>query len=208
VEKETHWSKFASDFEQQCNYVAGKQDMNIIRNRLSGLGKLQNTLELGCGPGTYSRILAEQSDDFFATDFSGEMVNAAKQKLKAVPNIKVERANCFDLPFDAHSFDTVFMANLLHVIAEPVKALIESKRVLKSGGRIIILSFTSDGMTFFNKLGMGYRYFRTWGKPPSGRTTLTVKKVQAMLELNGFEVEESELIGNKSKAVFAKALSN
>jgi ABC-2 type transport system ATP-binding protein len=134
------------------------------------------------------------------------MVQAARVRLKPIANTSVEKANCFDLPFQAHTFDTVFLANLLHIIPNPEKAVLESHRVLRPRGKIIVTSFTSEGMTLFSKLGMGYRYLRTWGKPPAAGTTLTVQKTRSMLEECGFTVEAATLIGSKSKAVFATAL--
>ena len=41
------------------------------------------------------------------------------------------------------------MANLLHVINEPQKVVKQSKRVLKENGKIIIIDFTPEGMSFF-----------------------------------------------------------
>lgn len=57
------------------------------------------------------------------------------------------------------------MANLLY-IPEQEKAIAESKRVLKTNGQIIILSFTLPGISLFNKLVMLCRYVKTYGKPP------------------------------------------
>jgi len=140
------------------------------------------------------------------------MVNAAKGRLKSIANIKVEKANCFNLPYPDNNFDTMFMANLLHIIPEPERAIAESKRVLKNqgGGRIIVIDFTPEGMTFFNKLGLVYRYLKTYGKPPSKRQgqNLTVEKIRIMLERSGFKIEEAKLIGNKVKAVFIRAIIN
>ena len=207
MEKEKYWSRFADDFEELNNYVVGKSDMTIILNELSEQKDLKNILELGCGNGTYSKILAKETDNLLATDFSEEMVNAANGRLKSIANIKVEKANCFNQPYPDNNFDTVFMANLLHIIPEPEKAVAKSKRVLKKSGRIIVIDFTPEGMTFFNKLKMGYRYIKTYGKPPSKRQgqNLTVKKIREMLESTGFKIEEAKLIGNKSKAAFISA---
>ena len=60
MEKEKYWSKFADDFEELNNYVVGKSDMDIILNELSKQKNLGNTLELACGSGTYSELLAKE----------------------------------------------------------------------------------------------------------------------------------------------------
>ena len=153
MEKETYWSKFADDLEERTNYVVGKNDIEIIESFVSEQKALGKTLEVGCGNGTYSKILILEAENLTATDFSDEMVAVAKERLKGVENVSVEKANCFNLSYPDSSFNTVFMANLLHIIREPEKAVAEGKRVLKKNGRLIVISFTTEGMTFFNKLG-------------------------------------------------------
>jgi ubiquinone/menaquinone biosynthesis C-methylase UbiE len=202
MEKETYWSKFANDFEERTNYVVGKNDMELIETFLSKQKALGKTLEVGCGNGTYSKILILEAENFTATDFSDEMVAVAKERLKGVENVSVEKANCFNLSYPDSSFNTVFMANLLHIIREPEKAVAEGKRVLKKNGKLIVISFTTEGMTFFNRLGMIYRYLKTYGKPSPTAQTLTVQKTRDMVKNCGFEIEEAKLIGNKSKAIF------
>ena len=149
-----------------------------------------------------------EAEHLTATDFSDEMVTTSKERLKDLGNVTVEKADCFDLPYSDCSFDTIFMANLLHDIPEPQKAVAESKRVLKKDGRILVISFTTEGMTLFNKFVMIYRYLKVFGKPSPTAQKLTVQKTQAMLQVCGFNIEQAKLIGNKSKAIFIKATNN
>ena len=205
LSKESFWSRFANDFEKRNNYVVGKKEIDNLKDHLSEIKDLGNALELGCGDGVFTKMLTKNADSITATDWSKEMVNAAKFKLAGLSSIKLKKENCMDLSFQDESFDSVFMANLLHVIPQPEKAISECKRVLKPKGRIIILSFTAYGMSFFNKMGMIYRYLRTYGKPPKYSAVLTVPKVRQMLEKEGFQVQRVALIGTKMKSVFVIA---
>lgn len=201
LEKETYWSKFANDFEERNNVVVGS-DMKLIFEKVKTLTNLKDCLELGCGNGTYSKILSKHANHVLATDFSEEMVAEAKKRLANCKNIQVEQANCHNLQYDSNRFDTVFMANLLHIVPQPQKAINEACRVTKENGKLIVISFTSENMTFMNKLGMIYRYIRNYGKPSPYAYTLTLKNAEEMLTKAGFKVETSELIGKKMKAVF------
>jgi ubiquinone/menaquinone biosynthesis C-methylase UbiE len=167
---------------------------------------LGNTLELGCGSGTYSEILAREARHLTATDYSDEMVAFSKQRFESLENVTVEKANCFSMSYPEFSFDTVVMANLLHVVPEPEKAIHECKKVLKRNGRLIIVSFTTEGMAIFNKLGMIYRYLKTFGKPPPTAHKLTVQKTKMILSDCGFKVDEAKLIGHRTKAIFVNAV--
>lgn len=202
MEKEQYWSRFAQDFEKRNLYVVGINDLSIVQNKVAQQKNLKMTLELGCGDGAYSKILTKEASQLTATDFSDDMVGVATVKLDAYDNINVEKANCLDLPYPDKVFDTIFMANLLHVIPTPEKSIHECKRVLKKDGKLIVLSFTQEGMTVINKICMIYRYIKTYGKPSPLAQTLTVNKTEAMLSAGGFHIEESALIGKKTKAIF------
>jgi ubiquinone/menaquinone biosynthesis C-methylase UbiE len=206
--KESYWSRFATDFEKRNNYVAGYKEIELLKNRLLENRNLGKTLELGCGDGVYTETIASNSDKVVATDWSDEMVEVFKQKYTNNKLIEVQKEDCLNLSFANDSFDTVFMANLLHVIPTPEKALDECKRILKTDGQIIILSFTIHGMKFFSKLGMLYRYIRTYGKPPKDSRVLTPSNLKTMLTESGFEISILDLIGNKMKIVYAIAKKN
>ena len=206
TEKETYWSRFAADFEKRTNYVVGNDHIELTKAVLSKQTDLGNTLELGCGTGTYSKILAREARHLTAADYSDEMVAVSTQRFESFENVTVEKANCFSLTYPKFRFDTVVMANLLHVIPEPEKAVEECKKVLTRDGRLIIVSFTTEGMTVFSKLGMIFRYLKTFGKPPPTAHKLTVQKTKTMLSDCGFKVDKARLIGHRSKAVFANAV--
>jgi ubiquinone/menaquinone biosynthesis C-methylase UbiE len=206
--KETHWSRFATDFEERNNYVVGKAESELMLRKVAEQKELGRTLELACGGGTYSRVLAKEAELLYATDLSDEMLAVARAKLQSLPNVRLEKADCFHLAYEDNSFDTVFMANLLHIIPGPENAVAEAKRVLRKNGRMIAVSFTLEGMTLSNKLRMGYRYLRTYGKPPSGGRKLTVRDACLIMESQGLTVTKAELIGNNMKAVFAIARNN
>ena len=205
MEKEKYWSRFADDFEERNNYVVGKLEMKNILNEVSKQKGLKNILELGCGDGIYSKVLAKNSDILLATDFSDKMVTVAKNKLQSFSNIKVEKADCFNLQYPDNSFNTIFMANLLHIIPNPEKVIAESKRVLKKKGKIIIISFTTEGMSFINILKMIFRYIKTYGKPVTNARKLTIRNTSEMLRNSNFEIGDTKLVGDKMKVIFVTA---
>jgi ubiquinone/menaquinone biosynthesis C-methylase UbiE len=203
MEKETYWSHFAADFEKRNIYVIGKPDLGLAKAKVAGQHDLGRVLELGCGNGTYSELIAPRADCVLATDFSDEMVCVAKKKLKNFCNVRVEKRNCLETGYEDNSFDTVLMVNLLHIIPDPRSALEEAGRVLKTGGKIMVLSFTTAGMTLLNKLTMVFRYLRAYGKPPENNRHIDPKSMRDLLLRAGFVVEETTLIGQRCKAVWA-----
>lgn len=198
--KEVYWSKFASDFEKRQRYVTGENTFTTVINELKKEEDLGRCLELACGTGSYTIELNKKASSIQATDFSDEMIEVVKERTRGLSNISCHKANAMALQFHDNSFDTVFMANLIHVIPSPEKVIEESYRVLNKGGKIIVSSFTQEGMQFSEKIKMIYRFLKTFGMPPKGsKKGSTPKGVERLLQNSGFTIEKSKLLGDKTK---------
>ncbi|MGF1786866.1 class I SAM-dependent methyltransferase [Photobacterium swingsii] len=199
------WEAFAQDFEQSNNYVVGVKDITLVKSELRRLKDLGSVLELGCGNGTYTECFLETATAITATDISEQMVTITFDRFVQQDHVSVEVADCFKLQYTDASFDTVFMANLLHVIPNPELALAECFRVLKAGGRLIVLSFTLHGMTWLNQLMLKYRYSRKYGTKSTSSIILTPQLAATMVQPLGFKVSSSCLMGANVKAVYLRA---
>ncbi len=89
----------------------------------------------------------------------------ARTQLQDLQNVTVEKADCEKTAFPDGKFDSVFMANLVHVIENPSIALQESHRILEDEGLLLIVDYTGYGMKWFEVMKMGIRFLRKWGKP-------------------------------------------
>lgn len=208
MEKEVYWSRFAADFEKRNSYVIGPGDLGLVKKQVENLADLKDTLELGCGDGMFTGILSKRAGHLWATDFSDEMVAVTRHRFKDSEMVTVEKQNCFETTYTDHRFDTVVMINLLHIIPEPGNALKEAKRILKPGGRIVVMSFTTEGMILWHKLGMIYRYLKIYGKPPENGKRLTREAVSGLLSGAGFKTDEIILVGSRCKAIWATAVAD
>ncbi|WP_418114919.1 class I SAM-dependent methyltransferase [Vibrio scophthalmi] len=202
---ENKWEEFARNFEASNNYVVGLKEIQTIKTRLRQHHDLGAVLELGCGNGTYTESLIDASDSIVATDLSLPMLEVSKIRFEHQAKVIVEQADCFALRYKDQSFDTVFMANLLHVIPNPVNALQECMRVLKPGGRIILISFTLHGMTFCNKWALKYRYLRKYGIKSANNTVMTPVLAHELAATAGFQNVITDLLGKRVKAVYLLA---
>jgi len=99
-------------------------------------------VELGCGPGFYSRALAKSFPelDVLGVDQSRRQLEYAEQKALSfgVNNCRFERGDVLDVTRPAQSFDYLIASRLFTVLPGPERALAEMFRVLKSGGRCFI----------------------------------------------------------------------
>jgi len=203
--KEEYWSKFANTFDEEQKYIVGEASQQALIERLSKESDLGALVEFGCGAGFYTKVLAENASHVMATDLSDEMLAVARTQLKNWQNVIVEKADCEKTEFPSGKFDSVFMANLIHVIENPPIALQESYRILKDGGLLLIVDYTGYGMKWFEMMKMGIRFLRKWGKPPAySKGKLSPDELCSLVESAGFKVEEVQLMGDKTKALYLR----
>ena len=204
INKETYWNNFAEDFEARQEFVAGNEIIQLVKNELIKEDNFKKVLELGCGTGLYTETIIENSSHVIATDFSEEMINSARKLRGDLKDVEFMQSDAMNLAFSENSFDTVFMANLIHFISDPEQVTRESYRVLNDGGTIVITSFAIDEMSFLNKIRMAIRFIKTFGKisKETKRVKTTQHTIEMMLENNGFRISKNKLIGKKTKAIY------
>ncbi|MEW6997095.1 malonyl-ACP O-methyltransferase BioC [Colwelliaceae bacterium BS250] len=102
-------------------------------------------LDLGCGTGFFSHILARKYSQVFGVDISSDMLNFAKQNRSSA--IHWLNADIQQLPFNDGSVDIIY-SNLAIQWCEPlIEVLDELKRVLKPGGVIVFSSLLNGTLT-------------------------------------------------------------
>ncbi len=127
---------------------AGTMDLHYSPGRtwqslsvgIAGLLDLGDVLDVGSGDGSAAAYLARQCKSLTCIDTSARMVEAAAERFKKQPNVHVQHADVHELPFAAESFDAVLVFHTLTYAEEPLRALKECCRVLRPGGRIVVLS--------------------------------------------------------------------
>jgi ubiquinone/menaquinone biosynthesis C-methylase UbiE len=95
--------------------------------------------DLGCGTGQVSAALAPFVRRVVAVDGSAAMLQAAKRRLQGLDNIDLRRGELEALPIDDGQLDGATVMLVLHHIPEPPRVMAEIARVLKPGGRIVLV---------------------------------------------------------------------
>ena len=99
-------------------------------------------IELGCGPGFYSRNLARRFPQsvVLGVDRSESQLRSARQRAAAqkVTNCVFQRVNALELPFRDGSFDVLIASRIFTVLPDHARAVAEMFRVLGPGGRCFI----------------------------------------------------------------------
>jgi ABC-2 type transport system ATP-binding protein len=97
------------------------------------------------------------------------------------------------------------MANLLHVMDRPLQCLLEGYRILREGGVLLAVDFTSYGMRVSQKVTLGLRYLAKWGLPPrQGRDDMSPDELALIVESAGFKVQNVQLMEAGSNALYLR----
>jgi ArsR family transcriptional regulator len=95
--------------------------------------------DLGCGTGQATDALAPCVRTVIAVDESAAMLQAARRRLRACANVELRRGSLEDLPIDDAALDAALCVLVLHHLPEPARALAEAARVLRPGGRLLVV---------------------------------------------------------------------
>jgi ArsR family transcriptional regulator len=95
--------------------------------------------DLGCGTGQVSESLARFVRRVVAVDDSPAMLAAARRRLAGCENVEVRSGEIEALPVEDGSLDAAVLFLVLHYLPEPTRALAEVARVLRPGGRLLVV---------------------------------------------------------------------
>jgi ArsR family transcriptional regulator len=97
--------------------------------------------DLGAGEGWLSQLLAQRAAKVIAVDNSPKMVafGRAEAKKKGIPNLEYRLGDLAAPPIPATSVDLVILSQALHHAANPQQAVAAAAKLLRPGGRLIVL---------------------------------------------------------------------
>lgn len=180
------WNVFAPVYEFAMR--SQKNIYDYMYERIGEVAKGKDVLELATGPGMIARHIAPLAKSVIATDFAPKMIETAR-KAKNPENLNFEVADATSLRFEDKSFDVVVIANALHIIPNPEKALAEIRRVLKDDGILIAPNFifkAGGKRNLWQRLLslVGVRFAHEW----------TEDEYKSFLKANGWTIEMSYVL--------------
>jgi ubiquinone/menaquinone biosynthesis C-methylase UbiE/DNA-binding transcriptional ArsR family regulator len=131
-------------------------------------------LDLGTGTGRLLELFAPLCNRAVGIDSSTDMLAVARANLDraGIKNAQVRLGDIYNLPLPRGSFDVVTIHQVLHFLDDPERALAEAARVLRPGGRLLIVDFAPHQLEFLReahahrRLGFGHDSIRQWIEAP------------------------------------------
>jgi ArsR family transcriptional regulator len=121
-------------------------DDGLVEGRLLSMlppDGLSALLDVGTGTGRILELYGERGVAGVGVDLSHEMLSVARANLSrsGLANVYVRHADMYRLPWPAPAFDAVTFHQVLHFADDPAAAIAEAARVVRPGGRVVIVDF-------------------------------------------------------------------
>ena len=146
------WDKNAGRYDRFMRKDAAAYER--LYELLRPVVRHRTVLELAAGMGLIAKNIVNSAAHIEATDASPEMIAEAKRDNRSA-KLHFSVQDMFHLPYADGSFEVIIVANALHIVPEPEKALSEIHRVLKDDGVLVAPTFTHADNAFFGRVKAG-----------------------------------------------------
>jgi ArsR family transcriptional regulator len=170
------------------DYVPGKSWKSMAEALLRLMPPLI-IADLGAGEGAFALLLAQQARSVIAVDSSARMIEVGRDQAlrNGVKNIDFRLGDMEEVPIGDGEVDLVFFSQSLHHTLHPDRALCEAARILKPGGRIVILDLARHRYEEAREV-----YADEW-------LGFSEAEIEAMLAKAGFEAVETSLVDKETE---------
>lgn len=178
-----------------ANAVAGSMERHYSPGRtweatlrgLLGLVDLGEVLDVASGDGALAELVAPRTRGLTCFDLSEMVIEAARQRLAHLSNVRFVQGDMHKLPFADASFDQVMLMNCLTLARAPRRVLSEAARVLRPGGELAGVTLKKHryeaAAAMYNHVKLGF----------------SPAELRGGLEALGFEVEACHVTSREKR---------
>ena len=171
------------------DYVPGRS-WKALAEALLRLMPPMVVADLGAGEGAFALLLALRAVRVIAVDNSAKMVEFGRERAFSLGlgNVEYRLGDMEDLPIDNDSVDLVFFSQSLHHALHPERAINESHRILKAGGRVVILDLVKHRFEEAREM-----YADEW-------LGFSESELESLLQKAGFKDMQTTVVHRESEA--------
>ena len=138
--------------------------------RIAGNGPFDHVVDIGTGTGRMLTLFANRARQVEGVDLSHRMLTVARSNLASagITNAVIRHGDATATPIEDDGVDLVIMHQVLHFLEEPGRAVQEAARILRPGGRLIVVDFAPHNHENLRTeqshrhLGISETYFADW----------------------------------------------
>lgn len=183
--------------------IVGELERRVLRD--AGLQPGMRVLDLACGPGIVTTLLAEavQPAEVIGVDLSEDLLREARTHAAAAAasNVRFQQGNVYELDASLGQFDFIYTRFLFQHLADPQKALAAIRSRLAPRGRLCILDIDDEWLTLYPEPA-GFRSFTTQaarGQAANGGDRNVGRKLGGLLQDAGLQEVDVQVTTVTSK---------
>src|SRR5204862_5637651 len=113
----------------------------------------RSLLDLGTGTGRMLELFGPQIERGLGIDLSLDMLAIARARLEraALRHCSVRQGDIYDLALPKDAFDVVIIHQVLHFLDDSARAIAQAARVLRPGGRLLVVDFAPHDLEFLRE---------------------------------------------------------
>ncbi|MGN7293343.1 ArsR/SmtB family transcription factor [Rhizobium sp. SAFR-030] len=178
---QAYFSRNATEWDELRRLHVSEAQVEAALVDLVGEEAMDSLLDLGTGTGSILQLFQNQYRRGVGIDASRDMLSVARANLDRAGILKasVRHGDIFNLPAEAGDFDLVTIHQVLHFLEQPERAIAEAARVLRPGGRLVIVDLAPHSLDYLRddhahlRLGFSHQIVSDW----LGKVGLSVEKV-------------------------------
>lgn len=139
---------------------------------IAGRGPFDRVIDFGTGTGRMLTLFAPIAGRAEGIDLSHKMLTVARANISkaGIENARVRKGDATATPFDSDSADLVILHQVLHFVDAPEQVIAEASRILRAGGRLLIVDFAPHDLEFLRTehahrhLGVHHDVLSAWAE--------------------------------------------
>lgn len=165
-----YFGEIAEDWDRLRSLHFPNEALEGALLELAGPGPFAHVVDLGTGTGRMLTLFAPRALQLEGLDLSHQMLTIARANLDAagVDHATVRQGDVGDTPFPGDYADLVIVHQVLHYLDAPERVISEAARILRPGGRLLVVDFAPHTLDYLRqdfghrRLGIRAENFKRW----------------------------------------------
>ncbi|MDO9414591.1 ArsR/SmtB family transcription factor [Pararhizobium sp.] len=169
---QAYFSRNAAEWDELRRLHVSDAEVEAALKRLVGDRPVDSLLDLGTGTGRILQLFEGVYRRGVGVDASRDMLAVARANLEksGITKASIRHGDIFNLPLEREEFDLVIIHQVLHFLEQPEAAISEAARMLRPGGRLVIIDLAPHGLDYLReehahlRLGFSQQMMSDWLK--------------------------------------------
>jgi ArsR family transcriptional regulator len=148
-----YFARNAARWDEIRSLYVAESDVEAAILEAAGPGPYKRLVDLGSGTGRMLKLLGPHAEHALGLDLSQQMLNIARNEVAeaGLKQIELRHGDIFGTGLPSHCADVVVVHQVLHYLSDPAAAVREAARIVREGGRLVIVDFAPHGLEYLRE---------------------------------------------------------